>query len=169
MSLHTAADRPRASGRMVAVGDPVYNTADPRWRSGERHALKEGSSWIETQNEWHSSLWSRWKLAWGGGSGDSDQLNRLVGSGREVAESARAWGAVSGVVLTGTGSGRQQFLDALAPFPAVIHMATHVLSTPQRPDQAFVAFSVDMPATHPEFLATSDVAKLNVPGSAWWL
>ena len=143
---------------MVAVGDPVYNTADPRWNAGGRHTLKEAWSWFQGPGKW-------WKFEWLGRSGgDSGQLNRLVGSGREVVESARAWGGGSEMVLTGTSSGRQQFLEALAPIPAVIHIATHVLSIPQRPAQAFVAFSADL-SGQPEFLATSDVAKLNVPGA----
>jgi CHAT domain-containing protein len=159
MSLRTASDKPRASGRMVAVGDPVYNTADPRWNAGGRHALKEGWSWIiQGAGKWREFGWR------GTSDAESGQLSRLVGSGREVVESARAWGAVSEVVLTGTSSERRQFLEALAPVPAVIHIATHVLSMPQRPAQAFVAFSSDSRG-QPEFLATSDVAKLNVPGA----
>jgi CHAT domain-containing protein len=52
----------------------------------------------------------------------------------------------------------------LSPPPAVIHLATHVLTPEAQPDQAFLAFGLDANA-RAELLATSDVAMLHVPGS----
>jgi CHAT domain-containing protein len=144
--LRSSPGQPRASGRLVAVGDPVYNVADTRY-AGVRL----------TPASWFRSAAS-----------SDGQLSRLVESGREVQASSQVWSAATSsnqaVVLTGTASGRQQFLDALQPAPAVIHLATHVLTPSQRREQAFVAFSLDSTG-QPELLATSDIAKLHVPGS----
>jgi len=43
LSIHSASGKPGASGRMVAVRDPVYTMADTRWKTTGSHALKEGS------------------------------------------------------------------------------------------------------------------------------
>jgi len=153
--LRSASARPRASGRLVAVGDPVYNRADTRY-AGARFAPV-----------------SRFGAGWFHSDGGDGQLNRLIETGREVQASSQAWSAATGgdqvqsnevLMLTGTASGRRQVLEALRPTPAVIHLATHVLTRPQQPEQAFVAFSLDSTG-QPELLATSDIAKLQVPGS----
>lgn len=142
--LRSASGAPGVSGRMVAVGDPIYNVADSRY-PGSRF---QPALWFHSYN--------------------AGQLNRLVETGYEVVASAKAWtdagGSNQALVLTGTASGRRQFLAALQPVPAVIHLATHVLSAPQRQDRAFVAFSLDS-TRQPELLATSDIARLQVPGS----
>jgi CHAT domain-containing protein len=142
--LRDAAGRAGVPGRMVAVGDPIYNTADARYKR---------------------TAWFSGREFWGQPGG---QLSRLAGSAHEVAASAQAWGSTENsnpaVVLTGTASSRGRFLDSLEPSPAVIHLATHVLTPPQAPNQAFVAFSLDSTG-QPELLATSDIAKLRVPGT----
>jgi CHAT domain-containing protein len=152
--LRSAPDRPGASGRLVAVGDPVYNAADPRYVDARDSGVR---------------LWPLPRFHWG--SDGTSQLNRLVETGHEVAASAHAWTDATGsnhfnqsLVLTGQSSRRRPFLEALQPTPAAIHLATHVLTPPQRPDQAFVAFSLDSTG-RPELLATSDIAMLHVPGT----
>jgi CHAT domain-containing protein len=130
-------------GSFLAVGDPIYNIADPRW------AVQTGP--------WHS-LQSWFVPAAGSGSG---QLNRLPGSGREVELSAQAWPRSS--ILEGASARKGRFLDALAQAPAVIHLATHVL-TPGGTNEAFVAFGLG-PQRLPELLGTSEVGMLRVPGS----
>ena len=46
----------------------------------------------------------------------------------------------------------------------MIHLATHVLTPPARRDQALIAFAISG-AGDPEYLTTSDVAMLHVPGA----
>jgi CHAT domain-containing protein len=83
-----------------------------------------------------------------------------------VEMSARSWRAGSGTatVLEGENARRSRFLAALSVRPAVIHLATHVLTPPERREQAFLAFGLG-PSAGAELLATSDVAMLHVPGS----
>ncbi len=130
-------------GQFVGVGDPIYNTADQRWRSlGKRTTSPEGN-----------------------------QLNRLIGSGKEVEASAGSWAAASGTftLLTGSDASRARFLELLAARPAVIHLATHVLIPPDNREQGLVVFGLshsphsDKPS--PEFLNTSEIAGLSVPGA----
>jgi CHAT domain-containing protein len=133
--------RRKSSGEFVGVGDPIYNAADPRWH---------GRS---TQQD------------------DGNQLSRLVASGQEVEASARSWAAGSGTLtlLTGPDASRHQFLGLLARKPAVIHLATHVLIPSDNREQGLVAFglapSLDGRAPAPEYLNTSEIAGLSVPGA----
>jgi CHAT domain-containing protein len=127
-------------GEFVGVGDPIYNAADPRW---------------------HGPPWA------GGGS----PLNRLVASGEEVEASARSWAAGSGTfaLLEGPAASRGGFLESLARRPAVIHLATHVLLSADHRDQGFVAFGLASSSAGrppaPEYLNTSEIAGLRVPGA----
>lgn len=129
-------------GRFVAVGDPVYNVADPRWAGGR--------------------FWDR--LRQPSATDLAGQFNRLPGTGAEVEASARAWAGDETVLLEGAAAGKDRFLRELSPTPAVIHLATHVLTAPQDPERAFLAFSLG-PGAQAELLETSDVAMLNVPGA----
>ena len=88
-------------------------------------------------------------------------MNRLPGSGREVELSASGW--PRSTLLEGSSARKNRFLDALALAPAVIHLATHIL-TPSGTNEAFVAFGLG-PERRPELLGTSEVATLRVPGS----
>jgi CHAT domain-containing protein len=100
----------------------------------------------------------------------SEQFNRLVGSAAEVDLSAQSWngdspmGAGTTVLLKGTDARRERFLALLDRTPAVIHLATHVLSQSGRRGEAFIVFGLN-PASEPDLLDTSDVAALHVPGS----
>ena len=127
-------------GEFIGVGDPIYNAADSRWRGPSQ-------------------------------AGDGNPLNRLVASGQEIEASARSWSAGSGtyVLLEGPAASRHRFLELLARRPAVIHLATHVLLSTDHRDQGFVAFglassSAGRPPT-PEYLNTSEIAGLSVPGA----
>jgi CHAT domain-containing protein len=68
------------------------------------------------------------------------------------------------VVLEGPAARKGRFLESLTPAPSVIHLATHVLTSTQDRSRAFLAFGLG-PAAQSEFLETSDVAMLHVPGS----
>lgn len=129
-------------GGFLGVGDPVYNSADPRWKSG---------SW--------------WKQ---NGDQGRSQLNRLVSSARELQRSSDSWQAntLGGPVqiLEGTAAQPEAFEQALTAAPSTIHLATHVLSSRTRPDQAFLAFSLDAQG-NPGLLSTSEIGMLHVPGA----
>jgi CHAT domain-containing protein len=131
------------SGGYLGVADAVYNTADPRLNRD-----------------------SDWKPKWIGGGG---QLNRLVSSAAEVRRSSETWQAHTGLnrsvqILEGTGARREAFLAALDSAPSTIHLATHVLTSSIRPEQAFLAFSLDASGS-PGLLSTSEVGMLHVPGA----
>ena len=131
----------KLTGGFLGVGDPIYNAADPRWHGPAR--LPAGTG----------------------------ELHRLVESGGEVEASARGWAAGSGTrtLLTGPEASRANFLDSLERRPAVIHLATHVVSAGKDLAQAFVAFSLARSRTGgspaPEYLDTSEIAGLSVPGA----
>jgi len=132
-------------GQFLGVGDPIYNQVDPRWRG----AVSSNSS--------------------------TRQLQRLVGSQIEVESSAETWVAGGGeaVVLQGPEAQRDAFLGRLLVRPAVIHLATHVLFPAANRQQGLIAFSLGdsragrTPASpaEPEFLTTSEIAGLSVPGA----
>jgi len=132
-------------GEFLGVGDPIYNQVDPRWRGPVSSRSSTG------------------------------QLQRLVGSRMEVESSAETWVAGGGaaVVLQGPEAQRETFLGRLQRRPAVIHLATHVLFPNARREQGLIAFSLgDSPnisgtvmAAQPEFLTTSEIAGLRVPGA----
>lgn len=139
--------RPAGKDVFAGFGDAVYNTADPRFDWGAR-------GWF-----------SRWV-----GPRIPGQLNRLLASGYEVDRSAETWRAGTAnrsgtLVFQGRAATRQAFLRALEDArPSVIHLATHVLTGDTFKSQAFLAFSA-APGGSPELLATSDVARLSVPGA----
>lgn len=127
-------------GWFLGVGDPIYNTADPRWQA-QRPRF---TGWFAQA------------------AGDS-VLNRLVASGPELQSSERSWNGHA-VLLSGTDARREKFLQLAAQAPAVIHLATHVLSFPSRPDQAGIAFGLE-PSGTAGFLSAADVAMMSVPGA----
>ncbi len=147
--LNTAADSASSElqrrGEFLGVGDPIYNQVDPRWRG----AVSARSSTV--------------------------QLQRLVGSRSEVESSAKTWMAGGGaaVVLQGPEAQRDAFLGHLRQRPAVIHLATHVLFPAANREQGLIAFSLGDSANvgsrgfaaEPEFLTTSEIAGLRVPGA----
>ncbi len=161
---------PQSSGGFVSVGDPIYNTADPRWissgwagssplGSGRAGSSPLGSGWLDSG--WLGSGWSRLFAA-----ERANQLNRLPGSHREVELSAAAWGGSSTtrtVVLEGASASRTRFLQSLSPVPQAIHLATHAL-TSAGGDEAYLAFGIG-PDRQADLLSTSEIRTLNVPGS----
>jgi CHAT domain-containing protein/tetratricopeptide (TPR) repeat protein len=130
----------------LSVGDPIYNFADPRWKS----ALPA----MGRLQWWWASLMGQ----------TGNQLNRLPGSRREVESSAAAWGGGATTrMLQGADATREKFLESLAPPPQVIHLATHAL-TPASGGEAYLVFGLG-PNGRLEMLSTSAVQTLQVPGS----
>jgi CHAT domain-containing protein len=134
------------TGWFLGVGDPVYNAADPRW--GVKRSPAHFPDFFQ--------------LLTGEGGGVNAQFSRLVGSAEELKTSAANWGGRSAVLLQGTGAQKSVFLRQLDGAPSVIHLATHVV--PSRDAQASIIFSLG-PQAQPEFLTTTDVASLRVPGA----
>ena len=130
-------DGHRRRGEFLGVGDPIYNQADPRWHGGVSKRPAAG------------------------------QLQRLVGSGNEIESSAAVWseGGGTALLLEGTDARRERFLRGLSARPAVIHLATHVLFPTANREQAWIAFGMGASPAEPEFLTTSEVARLRAPGA----
>ncbi len=135
--LSASADRARQRGEFLGVGDPIYNQADPRWRGLVSKRPSRG------------------------------QLQRLVGSADEIAASAGIWdgGGGTSLLLEGPRARREGFLRSLEARPAVIHLATHVLFPSANREQALIAFGMGPSTAQPEFLTTSEVARLRAPGA----
>lgn len=130
------------AGWLLGVGDPIYNAADPRW--------------VRLQKpRWPLALFQLAKAV-----GPERELGRLVGSAKELGASAASWGRPA-VLLEGAQARRDNFLAELAKSPEVIHLATHVISSGST---AWIAFGL-APRAGIEFLTTTDVASLRVPGA----
>jgi CHAT domain-containing protein len=129
--------RPEAEGGpFVGLGDPVYNTADPRWRRGTKTSFKTASL----------------------------EMARLPGSGREIRACAKAWdpGAAGPVLLEGPAVSRAALLEALRSGPAVVHVAAHVVAAQDR--RALIALSL-LPTGDAELLGSDEIAAWRVrPG-----
>jgi len=130
----------------LSVGDPIYNFADPRWKS----ALPAMGS-------------LQWWWA-GVTNGPRSQLNRLPGSRREVESSASAWPpGTRTIVLEGAEASRERFIASLSPPPQVIHLATHAV-TQASGREAYLVFGLGAQGRL-EILGTSAIQTLQVPGS----
>jgi CHAT domain-containing protein len=142
----SAPRRPSGSdGSLVAVGDPIYNLADPR-SSGPTGLWRGFRSWFGTTT-----------------AQPSIQLNRLPGSGREAASVAHLWSRST--LLEGADATKERFEQTLkAAQPGTIHLATHVLALRADSNQEFLAFGLGA-QRGPELMGTSEVAMLNVPGA----
>jgi len=128
------ATRSRRRGAFVGVGDPVYNTADPRWKRGSRPANRDTAL----------------------------QLPRLAGSGQEIRLCAKAWNpGAQPVVLEGEGATRAALAKALEAAPPILHLATHVVSGRRGPAEGMLALSL-LPGGEPEFLSPTDIATWRV-------
>ncbi len=108
-------------GGLVAVGDPVYNRADPRWP--------------QVLKRLRGGLARRLGTA---------QLPRLPGTMREIAECIRKWREAGGaaVALTGVEANRAALARVLQQKPAVLHFATHIVAPDRQPKRGFVALSL---------------------------
>jgi|HubBroStandDraft_1064217.scaffolds.fasta_scaffold02102_1 CHAT domain-containing protein/tetratricopeptide (TPR) repeat protein len=101
-----------AEGPFIGVADPVYNTADPRWKGSQ------------------PSPWLGFFTARAGDSAAAGDLHlaRLAGSAREVADCAAAWsGSRTPILLEGPSASRQRLLAALSQHPGVLHFAAHIM------------------------------------------
>jgi CHAT domain-containing protein len=142
--------RPDAgTGLFLGVGDPIYNAADPRWREQKSAKLL--------------NIFASWTA--GASGSENSQFGRLVGSSEEVRTSAESWTGSASVsapmLLMGGAARRDGFVRQLGNGPSVIHLATHVVPCGT---QSCIAFGLG-PKGESEFLTTTDVASLRVPGA----
>jgi CHAT domain-containing protein len=138
--------RPDAgTGWFLGVGDPIYNAADPRWGKQSDKKLTDFLNLFPTLT-----------------AATDSQFSRLVGSAEELKTSARNWGGSRAVLLQGAEARKDLFLRQLSGGPSVVHLATHVIPSPDA--QALIAFGLG-PQGQPEFLTTTDIASLRVPGA----
>jgi CHAT domain-containing protein len=113
----------------VGVGDPIYNTADPRLPPLPKGAKSARPALM---------------------------LPRLVGSGEEIDACARSWQGER-VLLKGTGASRENLSAQLLRNPAVVHLATHVLESSERPAYGLIALSLS-PRRESELLPPFEIA-----------
>jgi CHAT domain-containing protein/tetratricopeptide (TPR) repeat protein len=112
-----------ATGGFLAVGDPVYNLADPR---------------AKTSGAWPS--WSALLTRVSDGRGPA--FARLWGTAKEIQTSAHAWNAPATTLLTGKQVSPEIFWDKTLANPDIIHIATHILEENEKPKTGWIAFSL---------------------------
>lgn len=105
----------------VGIGDPIYNAADPR-------LAVRGKSFVNTPGAL--------KVFAAGLS-----LPRLVASGPELDVCARAWGGEN-ALLKGPAASGLNLRKQLQRNPAVVHFATHILESLERPSDGAIALSL---------------------------
>jgi CHAT domain-containing protein len=113
----------------VGVGDPIYNTADPRLLPLPPDATASKPALM---------------------------LPRLVGSGAELDACARSWRGER-VLLKGACASRDGLAEQLRRNPAVVHLATHVLESSERPSYGLIALSLT-PRRESELLPPYEIA-----------
>ncbi|HLK68707.1 MAG TPA: CHAT domain-containing tetratricopeptide repeat protein [Bryobacteraceae bacterium] len=113
----------------LGVGDPIYNRADPRAPSRNATVRRIFPNSL--------TLFAASKA-----DGDSLALPRLVGSGPELDQCSRIWQGEH-LLLKGADASRQNLLEQLRRKPAIVHIATHVLASSQRPSYGLIALSMN--------------------------
>ncbi len=147
------------TGPFLGIGDPIYNTADSRWRAQP----KKPSIWRK--------LKASFAFAQTNPNGPAAELSRLAGSGRELQASSGAWRSpLKPVLLQGEMSKRTQIEEHLRAGPAVAHFATHVVQTADlnpaqlvdHQEQAMIAIGLDA-SGQADFLTASEISSWRDP------
>ena len=169
--------RPARSRRLLAVGDAVHNSADPRYRPAAR-----GPGQLPAMSFW---MWPQPAETIEGRL----ELPALAGSAREIQKVSAVWqrAGLPTEVLSGTNASQTALADALRRQPGTLHFATHVIPVPHgdsrfllrqsttpdgagglhvvlRPDDAFLALSIQ-PDGARDGINTASVPAFDVPGS----
>jgi CHAT domain-containing protein len=147
LMLQPASAAPSSHGGFLAVGDPIYNLADPRAHTGTQWRIP------------FSLLRASYQ--------EGPAFARLWGTAKEIEVSRRAWNAPSSVLLTGEQAVPEIFWTQTANKPDIIHIATHILEENEKPQTGWIAFSLDHDAqvqyiTPEDILAKSISARLVV-------
>jgi CHAT domain-containing protein len=128
-------------GPLLALGDPVYNQADARWRKSESDPLA-----------------SLRFAAWTARASQPAAFARLWGSGKEIRAAAGAWDSGANLLLTGAEASPARFWrEAEAARPSVIHFATHVLEANEPVRTGWIALSLGLDGM-PQYLAPSEIS-----------
>lgn len=130
-----------ASSGFAGIADPVYNSADAR--SIERRPVV-----------------ASFRLQ---AKGPEMELPRLPGTRQEIESCAREYGGAS-LLLSGWDASRRGLMRALANKPAVLHLATHVVSDFKNGLEVLIILSSSTPGQI-DAVTTRDIAALRVPGS----
>jgi CHAT domain-containing protein len=117
------------SALFLGVGDPIYNAADPRLPHRRENG---GTGWM-----WPLKLFTASAPSAAAGL----VLPRLVASGAELENCAQAWEGES-TLLRGAGATRHNLAEQMRRNPAVVHFATHVLESSERPAVGLIALSL---------------------------
>ncbi len=125
--------------RFVGVADPIYNEADSR--------INRKPGWDGTPVE-----------------ASSVTLARLAGSGQEVRKAAQESGLPNRQILDGAQASTDGLRSALASPPELLHFAVHVVSPPDRPQEAALALSLRKDGV-PELLTPEAIATFRLPGT----
>jgi CHAT domain-containing protein/tetratricopeptide (TPR) repeat protein len=144
--LGEAAPARTDAGWFVGVGDPIYNTADPRY---PRLPAASGPA--------PSSL-----LASSGPSG-ALPLPRLVSSRAEIEACARAWDGAGTLLLTGAEASTARVREALWREPAVLHIAAHVAQSAQPAGYGVTVLSLGSDGAT-DVITPFEVARWRMPG-----
>ena len=140
--LLTSPPRRHWRGGFLAVGDPVYNRADPRWKGA---GPQKGGIFQLVRT-----------------GPDEPELPRLGGAAREIAACLRRW-RTSGrrvAALTGPDANRRLLAAALRDRPAVVHFASHVLVPSTGRRSGFVALSLQ-PDGRLDLLGSTEIRALS--------
>jgi len=134
----------QSSPVFLGVGDPIYNVADPRLPHRPGNA---GTGWTSPLRLFAASVPR---------AAAGLVLPRLVASGAELDNCARAWAGES-ILLLGAGATRRNLADQMRRNPAVVHFATHVLESSERPACGLIALSLS-DREEPELLTPFEIA-----------
>ncbi|HWC95733.1 MAG TPA: CHAT domain-containing protein [Candidatus Sulfopaludibacter sp.] len=128
----------------VGIGDAIYNTADPRQPAAPK-----------SRQPVHHVL-----AAWAAPRQQALALPRLVSSGAELDACARAWNGEE-ILLKGADASRASLEQQLRRNPAVIHFATHFLSSGEAPASALIALSLNSRG-ETELLSPEEISRWKV-------
>lgn len=146
-SLLQAEPRPLGEGPFMGVADPVYNTADSRWKGPRNDSFLDFFTARASEPQ----------------SGDLN-LPRLAASAREVRMCAAAWGgSYRPTLLEGSAASSQGIAAAVKAHPAILHFATHVLR-PGTGGSGFIVLSLT-PARRYEVAGPAEIATWNLGGA----
>jgi CHAT domain-containing protein/tetratricopeptide (TPR) repeat protein len=138
------APAPTTSGPFVGLGDPIYNSADPRFGA---HVQRASLARVSRANP----------------RAEGTELARLAGSDREIEQCARIWRSQgSGViVLKGSAASKKNVVDALRRRPSVLHLAAHMIFPAHDSGSGMVALTL-RPQGGVEFLSASEIAGMRI-------
>jgi tetratricopeptide (TPR) repeat protein len=138
--LNPVGSAPAWHGRLVAMGDAIYNRADPRF--------------TPSRDAFHWNIFAA-------GPPDLWHFPRLIGSGKEAHSAVASWG--NGAAFTGQDVNKKTFLRISAEHPTILHLATHVIRASVADRSGLIVLGLNFQGK-PDFLDMHDI--LQQPMSA---